>query len=716
MRAQEVIDYCRILAGDPHGDVHTDEKMLLHLNTVCRDISVNSRSVTDALYLPAVSGQARYGLPEGFLRLEIAGWQTDRGRYRPLSPITMELASWMAHSENSGRPRHFDVFGRAAVERVVSRVVSSSVVSTAVARVAREEGGSGENRHSPLTSVSVRRAQQVFSRYRELLKRADMLKAFPPILLALKSPEFEDFGTELPLTLAVPLLLAKVSGRIDADSVFINLLQTDADVRAMIGDPQVQQVLRDPAAIDELLGAIGYAQLSAKVYYVHASDEPPLDEERHVKIDALMKQARHFFSTEMESNGYGAQTFDLQEDEHGVVEVTEVPLPNAASTYVTQGTNRQQYWDLIDTLGDIDRERENRGLPEFSVFFINVGGEEDYRCGWEISWNTRRGNEGEPNVPHLNFCAIYWDCNFWQIVAHEIGHIVGLQHPSGTPVPRNKYIMSYGYEDPSFLLPANAKIINDTQAFGTLLPSDEPIPGDVIAPVQGAATSPVVEPPPAVAPPPLDVDEQWVRLDSGIIEGIKRGDRIVNVSDGSATGRVIEARNVLNARTNEVEQIILYSDIEDGTRTFLQAGDVVRVLSPGAPRHSLIITPVPTEVGDIGDEALFLFIARTHRKITARDVLEENDDIELDAELEPALREYILYYMQRDEKGAEHDDVDRQLVRANTLYQEALPNILRRIRAWKVMWHRRQGVEYKPTSFDREPVAQFPIGSAYPSQ
>lgn len=117
MRAADVIEYCRILAGDPAGDLNTDEKMLLHLNFVCRDISRRSRTLTEGLYLPARVGQGLYGLPAGFLRLEIAAWLRADGSYRPLSPITMDIASWAVHNAVQGVPRYFDVFGRAAVER-----------------------------------------------------------------------------------------------------------------------------------------------------------------------------------------------------------------------------------------------------------------------------------------------------------------------------------------------------------------------------------------------------------------------------------------------------------------------------------------------------------------------------------------------------------------------------------------------------------------------
>ena len=336
-----------MLVGDSHGDVHTDDKMLLHLNRVCRDISMRSRSIVEGLYLPANVGQARYGLPEGFLRLDIAAWQQESGNYQPLSPITMDIASWAVHNEVKGKPRYFDIFGRAAVER-------ASAESTEVFTVSQ-----------------------------------------------------------------------------------IGLLPLDGD-------------------------------------------------------------------------------------EEDTVQFTERP--------------------------------------------------------------------------------------------------------------------------------------------------------------------------------PL----------------LKRGDRLLNMTDGSE-GRIIFTQDGLDPQTNLVTMIVAYSQLQGGTRGFLQEGDAVRFLSPGAPLQSLIVTPVPSEDQHVGQESLFLFVARVHREISSFDIHEENDDVELDPEFESALLEYVIYYMRRDELGANDTETQAQFLLANKAYQDALPDVRDRIRAWIIRWHRRQGLRYRQRDFSRTPVAQFPVGAAYPS-
>ena len=338
MRLQEIFSYCRLMVGDEYADLHTDARMLLHANRVLRDISSRSRCIVEGLYLPATAGQALYGLPEGFLRADIVAWQQSDGRYRPMDPLTMNIASWAVHNNVTGRPRHFDIFGRAAVERAVREVR---------------------------------------------------------------------------------------------------------------------------------------------------------------RIGAL----------------------------------------------------------------------------------------------------------------------------------------------------------------------------------------------------------------------PVRQDEQ----DSVVLEGdqsviLKPGDRVVNVSDGSSTGYVVYTQNVLLA-DNTIEQVIAYSELKGGTRPHLQANDQVRILSPGSPLHSLVVSPVPQEVGETGHEALFLYSSRVHRKITQQHIEDENDDIELDIEFENALIEFLIYHMMRTEGAQQSAETQAQMVTAETAYRRALPDVRKRIRAWIVMWYRQQGLPPRQQRISRDPAGLTPIGA-----
>ena len=106
-------------------------------------------------------------------------------------------------------------------------------------------------------------AQQVFDKHRETLQREDILTVLPDVLDALKDPAFQQnpqvvalggLDGALDLVLLNPsLLLVAVP---NADPKFIELLQTDEQVRAIFEDPDVRTLLKDPAAIDELAGLL----------------------------------------------------------------------------------------------------------------------------------------------------------------------------------------------------------------------------------------------------------------------------------------------------------------------------------------------------------------------------------------------------------------------------------------------------------------------------
>ena len=846
MRAKEIIDYCRILVGDPSGNIQTDEKMLLHLNTVCRDISVRSRSLVTGLYLPAAPGQARYGLPNDFLRMDLCAWLDESGQYRPLSPIQMSLASWITHNSLKGTPRHYNIFGKAAIERVIDKVKETNVLSRTVERaqlrVFRDQVNDNEEEVNlrALTTVSFRRAQEIYKRFKDTLSNVVVFNILPVILRALKRDDIQNLlnSESIPvLFLQYPDSLVNVFNHIGIDlpsTNFIEVLENNEEVRTMFADPQFQQLLQDPKAIDILVALMGYVPLQAKVWYCKPTDAPVKDYQ--LTIDTVMKEAQEFFAAQMDHNGYGRQTFDLDINTEGYVEVHEHILDNNIAGYDTT----EEIRDVLDIeLLKLASQPENSGLGTFNIFFVDIVGTAERTCGTMVA------------IPTVRIGMLFNNCWIWRTTAHEIGHILGLDHPIDPEtgrVERNEYIMSYGGDLRDKLLPRNAALLNLWNSFQTarfsdivvvgdeqpdiqrettepepiltriteadlltlfnkykstflrpelllagvvhalkqpssqeLLQSEEAInivvdnpdllrsfipdiqdsviellktdadlralvrdplthkalkdpaaldklegwildpttvPSSVEAPAAPEAPTPIVNPPKptTVAPPPLDIAEQWIKLESGQIVEVKRGDRIFNVSDGSSVATIIEARNVLNSATNEVEQIIIHSELENGTRSFFQAGDEIRILSPGSPLQSLILAPVPDKVGGLGDEALFMYIAKIHREITERDIHEENDFIELDPEFEPALREYMIYYMRRDELNAADPEAQTALITATTLYNEALPNVLNRIREWRNMWNKRQGYVQRPLYYTRDPVAYFPVGANYPSR
>ena len=97
-------------------------------------------------------------------------------------------------------------------------------------------------------------AQRVLRKYSNILQRADIQAVLPDVLEGLKAPDIQELLNPVVITAAVanPDLLALVG----VEQRFITLLKTDAELRAMLGDAQVQALLQDTAAIDELAAAL----------------------------------------------------------------------------------------------------------------------------------------------------------------------------------------------------------------------------------------------------------------------------------------------------------------------------------------------------------------------------------------------------------------------------------------------------------------------------
>ena len=93
-------------------------------------------------------------------------------------------------------------------------------------------------------------AQRVLGKYSHILQREDIQAVLPDVLEGLTEPDIQGLLNPFVISAAVanPDLLALVG----VERRFINLLKTDAELLAMLGDAQVQALLQDTAAIDEL--------------------------------------------------------------------------------------------------------------------------------------------------------------------------------------------------------------------------------------------------------------------------------------------------------------------------------------------------------------------------------------------------------------------------------------------------------------------------------
>ena len=116
-------------------------------------------------------------------------------------------------------------------------------------------------------------AEQIFQRYESLLLREDVYAELPTVLIELKKPENQSLLTPATITVVLddPDILKTLIP--DINDEFITLIKEDADIRGMLSDPDVQTLLQDPMAIDELalLLEIEKAVLAPIIYERHRS-------------------------------------------------------------------------------------------------------------------------------------------------------------------------------------------------------------------------------------------------------------------------------------------------------------------------------------------------------------------------------------------------------------------------------------------------------------
>lgn len=95
-------------------------------------------------------------------------------------------------------------------------------------------------------------AEQIFRRYQDLLLREDIYALLPAALIELRKPENQPLLTPTTITRVLdnPEFLKTLIP--DISDEFITLLRDNTDIRSMLNDPDVQTLLQDPMAIEEL--------------------------------------------------------------------------------------------------------------------------------------------------------------------------------------------------------------------------------------------------------------------------------------------------------------------------------------------------------------------------------------------------------------------------------------------------------------------------------
>lgn len=126
MRASTVINHVRTLLGDPDGDYHSDEKMLLHLNAALEDICDRSRSLRSPSYHRLIANQSMYGLPASFLEADIVGI-VYRGKWKELeyADLGPTLPAIIDDVTAGLAPGRYTIWGQAHIEKHVATVIEN---------------------------------------------------------------------------------------------------------------------------------------------------------------------------------------------------------------------------------------------------------------------------------------------------------------------------------------------------------------------------------------------------------------------------------------------------------------------------------------------------------------------------------------------------------------------------------------------------------------
>ncbi len=116
--------------------------------------------------------------------------------------------------------------------------------------------------------------ERIFERYQDFFQREDIIQILPGIFAEFKNPDNQALLQPNTLTLAAenPDHLKEVLPQINDE--FIRLLKEDPKVKTFISDPDVQLLLLDPAAIDELAALLNIKP-PVVVRIVPASVESP---------------------------------------------------------------------------------------------------------------------------------------------------------------------------------------------------------------------------------------------------------------------------------------------------------------------------------------------------------------------------------------------------------------------------------------------------------
>ena len=120
-------------------------------------------------------------------------------------------------------------------------------------------------------------AEQVAAEHSETLQREDILGVLPNVLVGLKAPNIQAVLNPTTINLVVDNPDVLLTFEPDTPPEFIELLKTDEELQALLRDPIVQELLQNPAAIDELAGLLNVGAEPPEEPMIEPPEEPMIE-------------------------------------------------------------------------------------------------------------------------------------------------------------------------------------------------------------------------------------------------------------------------------------------------------------------------------------------------------------------------------------------------------------------------------------------------------
>ena len=203
------------------------------------------------------------------------------------------------------------------------------------------------------------------------------------------------------------------------------------------GDSEDIQYPITPTVTDEFVAsapAVIEPRPYVRVFFVepappHPDSELKLNFRRVPRTDAEISEVKHrireemrivqeFFSSEMERHGYSRKTFNMVTNQWGEIDVVHILLHRSEEDYQVGG-----HMMVMEDIREWEQARSPLFNETLNVFFVDT----------PFIGVCARGSEYREK-------AWMFRCWDWNILAHEMGHAMGLEHDYRSP----DYVMGRG--------------------------------------------------------------------------------------------------------------------------------------------------------------------------------------------------------------------------------------------------------------------------------